>query len=76
VRSRSGSALRPARLGWLQQRQRLHRHLQRRFNARIASGVDPSLVAGAEIYAQYWSRDPASASHTGLSNSPALRDQP
>jgi hypothetical protein len=41
------------------------------FNALIQSGFDPSLVAGAEIYAQYWSRDPSSASHTSLSN--ALR---
>jgi hypothetical protein len=41
------------------------------FNARIASGIDPTLVAGAEIYAQYWSRDPGSASQTSLSN--ALR---
>jgi hypothetical protein len=41
------------------------------FNARIASGVDASLVAGAEIYAQYWSRDPQSPSTTSLSN--ALR---
>jgi hypothetical protein len=38
------------------------------FNARIQSGVDPSLVAGGEIYAQYWSRDPQSASTTSLSN--------
>jgi hypothetical protein len=38
------------------------------FNARIHSGVDPALTAGAEIYAQYWSRDPLSASHTNLSN--------
>jgi hypothetical protein len=41
------------------------------FNAQIQSGVDPSLVAGGEIYAQYWSRDPQSASTTSLSN--ALR---
>jgi len=41
------------------------------FNARIASGVDPSLVAGSEVFAQYWSRDPQSPSHTSLSN--ALR---
>lgn len=38
------------------------------FNALGASGIDPSLVVGAEIFAQYWSRDPASASHTSLSN--------
>jgi hypothetical protein len=41
------------------------------FNARIQSGVDTSLVAGAEVFAQYWSRDPQSASTTSLSN--ALR---
>jgi len=41
------------------------------FNARIQSGVDPTLVAGAEVFAQYWSRDPASSSTTSLSN--ALR---
>ena len=41
------------------------------FNARIQSGVDPTLVAGAEVFAQYWARDPASPSSTSLSN--ALR---
>jgi hypothetical protein len=41
------------------------------FNARIDSGVDPTLVAGSEVFSQYWSRDPASASTTSLSN--ALR---
>ncbi len=41
------------------------------FNAWFASGIDPALAAGAEIYAQHWSRDPASPSKTGLSN--ALR---
>jgi len=38
------------------------------FNARIQSGVDPTLVAGAEVFAQYWGRDPASLSTTSLSN--------
>lgn len=28
------------------------------FNARIASGVDPALAAGAVVYAQWFSRDP------------------
>ena len=28
------------------------------FNAWIASGADPALVAGQEVWAQYWSRDP------------------
>ena len=41
------------------------------FNAWLASGIDPALAAGAEVYAQYWSRDPASPSKTSLSN--ALR---
>jgi hypothetical protein len=38
------------------------------FNARIQSGVDPALNAGQEVFAQYWSRDPASPSTTSLSN--------
>jgi len=41
------------------------------FNAQIDSGLDPTLVPGAEIFCQYWSRDPVSPSHTSLSN--ALR---
>lgn len=41
------------------------------FNARIDSGADASLVAGTQIFAQFWHRDPASPSTTGLSN--ALR---
>ena len=41
------------------------------FNARIDSGVDPTLIAGAEVFVQCWSRDSASPSTTNLSN--ALR---
>jgi hypothetical protein len=41
------------------------------FNARIQSGIDTTLVTGSEVFTQYWSRDPASASTTSLSN--ALR---
>jgi hypothetical protein len=41
------------------------------FNARIASGIDPSLAVGAHVFAQYWARDPFVGSHTSLSN--ALR---
>jgi hypothetical protein len=37
-------------------------------NALIQSGTDNNLVAGASVYAQYWYRDPAAASTTGLSN--------
>ena len=28
------------------------------FNAWIASGVNPALIAGCTVWAQYWSRDP------------------
>lgn len=41
------------------------------FNALIQSSVDPTLTVGAEVFSQYWSRDPASPSTTSLSN--ALR---
>jgi hypothetical protein len=38
------------------------------FAARVHSGVDPTLVVGAEVFCQYWSRDAASPSTTNLSN--------
>ncbi len=38
------------------------------FNAHIQSGVDPLLVAGVQLAAQYWSRDPGSPSTTGLTD--------
>jgi hypothetical protein len=41
------------------------------FNAHVQSGADPTLVPGAQVFVQCWSRDPASASTTSLSN--ALR---
>lgn len=41
------------------------------FNARIQSGVDPSLVVGAEIFTQYRARDPQALNSSSLSN--ALR---
>jgi archaellum component FlaF (FlaF/FlaG flagellin family) len=28
------------------------------FNAHVASGVDPRLIAGASVFGQFWSRDP------------------
>ncbi len=37
-------------------------------NARIQSGVDPNLVAGAMVFAQYWSRDPADPFASSLSD--------
>ncbi len=37
-------------------------------NALIQSGTDPSLVAGANVYCQYWMRDPVSQSGSGLSD--------
>jgi hypothetical protein len=42
------------------------------FNAWIQSGVDPSLVAGRPVYAQYWMRDPGAPSGTGLSDALAF----
>lgn len=38
------------------------------FNGWIQGGMDPALVPGVTVYAQYWSRDPAAASATSLSN--------
>jgi hypothetical protein len=38
------------------------------FNAQIQSLIDPLLVPGKEVFAQYWSRDPASLSTTNLTN--------
>jgi hypothetical protein len=38
------------------------------FNARIHSGVDPALGVGSDVWAQYWSRDPAAPSTTSLSD--------
>lgn len=42
------------------------------FNERIRSGVDPTLVSGAVVHVQYWYRDPASASTTGLTDALAF----
>jgi hypothetical protein len=42
------------------------------FNARIASGVDPQLVAGQEVFLQYWSRDPGFAPPNNTNLSPAV----
>jgi hypothetical protein len=40
------------------------------FNAYIASGKDPALVSGQQVWAQYWSRDPGFAppDNTNLTN--------
>ncbi len=38
------------------------------FNAHVASGVDPSLVPGSVVHAQYWFRDPADAFGIGLTD--------
>jgi hypothetical protein len=38
------------------------------FNARIRSGVDPALVVGAIVDAQYWHRDPQAPDKTCLSD--------
>ena len=36
------------------------------FNARIQSGVDPFLIQGEQVHAQYWWRDPANVDGTGI----------
>jgi len=46
------------------------------FNARIQSGVDAALSLGAEVYCQYWSRDPQSPSTTSLTNALRFLVQP
>ena len=38
------------------------------FNARIASGADPALVAGRTVWGQYWSRDPQASFHTNCTD--------
>ncbi len=38
------------------------------FNAYLQSGVDPDLVAYREVFAQYWYRDPPTASGSGLTD--------
>ncbi|HVS11630.1 MAG TPA: choice-of-anchor B family protein [Planctomycetota bacterium] len=48
------------------------------FNAWIASGADPALIAGAQVWAQYWSRDPGFAppDNTNLTDALAFTVQP
>jgi hypothetical protein len=46
------------------------------FNARIQSGVDPLLVAGEDVYCQWWTRDPGSAANIGLTDALEIRIQP
>lgn len=42
------------------------------FDALIKGGTDPFLVAGAEVVAQYWHRDPAASFGAGLTDALAL----
>ena len=42
------------------------------FNALIQGGGDPGLVAGADVYAQYWGRDPADTTGFGSSLTDAI----
>lgn len=41
---------------------------RRDFNAWIATGFDPALVPGQDVWAQIWSRDPAAAQGSNLTN--------
>lgn len=38
------------------------------FNARVQSGIDPALQPGVEVWAQYYTRDPASSFGVGLTD--------
>lgn len=38
------------------------------FNGVIQGGGDPNLVSGAQVFGQYWTRDPGSPSTTGLTD--------
>lgn len=38
------------------------------FNAHVASGADPALAAGVEVWSQYWSRDGGAPSGVNLSD--------
>jgi hypothetical protein len=38
------------------------------FSAHVASGKDPTLVAGQQVWAQYWTRDGAAPSGSGLTD--------
>lgn len=46
------------------------------FRSRIQSGVDSELVAGAEVFAQYWQRDPQASFGVGLTNAVAFHIAP
>ena len=46
------------------------------FNALIQSGADPNLTVDACVYAQYWSRDPASGPTSNLSDALSFRIAP
>jgi hypothetical protein len=43
------------------------------FNAYIASGVDPALVQGATVWAQWWSRDTGFAAPNNFGFTNGLR---
>ena len=42
------------------------------FNAWIASGFDPALLAGQDVWTQYWSRDPGFPAPDGTGLTDAL----
>jgi Tol biopolymer transport system component len=43
------------------------------FNAYVAAGADPTLVAGKTIWGQWWARDPGLVPPSNLSSSDAIR---
>jgi hypothetical protein len=45
-------------------------------NARIQTHADPLLQPGRDVYAQYWTRDPADPWTTGLTDAISFRILP
>jgi hypothetical protein len=58
----------PDRVRLGRNRRHVHSVFSEDFNAYIASGADPALVAGATVNVQHWSRDPAASFGDRLSN--------
>jgi hypothetical protein len=46
--------------------------MTRDFNAWIASGADPALISGVEVWAQFYSRDPGFAPPNNVNLTEAL----
>jgi hypothetical protein len=68
VRRHSSAANAAPQRGWERDRADCTACSRSDFKTYLQSGVDPTLVAGSEVFLQCWARDPASPSTTSLSN--------